>query len=65
VTLAPAPMPCCAGARGDPGEVAGDALAGTETAAQQAMDVKSWDEPVEAVQAALDGDDKEQARRDA
>jgi transaldolase len=27
--------------------------------------VKSWDELVETVQAALDGDDKEQARRDA
>jgi transaldolase len=73
----------------DHGVVAGDAVAGTETAAQQVMDalaaqgiffddvvdtleregvdkfVKSWDELVETVQAALDGDDKEQARRDA
>ena len=73
----------------DHGEVAGDTVAGTESAAQQVMDalaaqsvsfddvvevleregvdkfVTSWDELVQTVQAALDGDDKEQARRDA
>jgi transaldolase len=73
----------------DHGEVAGDTVAGTETAAQQVMDalsaqgidfadvvevletegvekfVKSWDELVQTVQAALEGDDKEEARQDA
>ena len=73
----------------DHGEVAGDTVAGTESAAQQVMDalaaqsvsfddvvevleregvdkfVASWDELVQTVQAALDGDDKEQARHDA
>ncbi len=73
----------------DHGEVAGDTVAGTESAAQQVMDalaaqgvafddvvevleregvdkfVASWDELVQTVQAALDGDDKERARQDA